>query len=209
MCPTRRPRCTRSASLDAQHARADTSRSRAPRLGVTSARQRGARSEPRSRHAQVPQHAGAHAHRVGPGDARGRAARGLHRLPGAALDRARSGQGRHPLPSRRHPRGGRGTRDADDLEMRRHGPAARRRERRRCGRSAQAHASPGRTAHEAIHRGDPADHRPRARHPGARCEHRRIDDGVDRRHRDDDDRAAFAGSRDRKADRARRLARPH
>ena len=51
-------------------------------------------------------------------------------------------------------------------------PAARRREGRRHRRSAQAHAPPGRAPHEALHGRDPPDHRPRARHPRARREHR-------------------------------------
>ena len=42
----------------------------------------------------------------------------LHRLSRPALDRARSRQGRHPLPPGRHARGGRGAGGVDDLEVR-------------------------------------------------------------------------------------------
>ena len=57
-------------------------------------------------------------HRLVPGPDGQRRDRGLHRLPRAAQHHARPGQGRHPLPPRRHPRRGDGAGRVDDVEVR-------------------------------------------------------------------------------------------
>ena len=66
-----------------------------------------------------------------PGGYRQRPARGLHRLPRAALDRARTGQRRHPLFSRGLARRSPRARRVDDVEMRGRRHSLRRRKRRR------------------------------------------------------------------------------
>ena len=57
--------------------------------------------------------------------------RGLHRLSRRAQHRARSVEGRNPLPPRRDARRGQGARDVDDVEVRARGHSVRRREGRR------------------------------------------------------------------------------
>ena len=69
-------------------------------------------------------------HRVLPDPDGQRRDRGLHRLPRAVQHHARAGQGRHPLPSRRHARRSHRARRLDDLEMRRRAHPVRRRQGR-------------------------------------------------------------------------------
>ena len=57
--------------------------------------------------------------------------RGLHRLSRAIQHHARAGQGRHPLPPRRHARRSHGAGRVDDVEVRRRAAAVRRRQGRR------------------------------------------------------------------------------
>ena len=72
--------------------------------------------------------------------------RGVRRLPRDAQHRARAVEGRHPLPPGRHARRGQGARDVDDLEVRAHGAAVRRREGRRRLRPEEAVARPSSSA---------------------------------------------------------------
>ena len=131
-----------------------------------------------------------------------------HRPPGAAQLLPRAGQGRPALQPARRPRRGPRAGDVDDVEVR----AARRPVRRRQGwrghRSARLLAGRAGARHPALHLGDHAADRSRARHPRARHRHRRADHGLDDGHLLGEHRAHRSGRRDRQADQPRRLARP-
>jgi hypothetical protein len=106
----------------------------------------------------------------------------VHRLPGAALDRPRSRQGRHPLRARRDP--GRGARagQLDDLEVRGGQYPLRRRQGRRHLRPQED--EPGRAgAHDPpLHLRDHRLHRAGEGRSRARHEHQRADHGLDHGH---------------------------
>ena len=132
----------------------------------------------------------------------------VHRPSRGAQHGARSGQGRHPLPSRRHARRGEGAGVVDDLEVRVPRPAVRRRQGRR-GRWIRTSCRMGelerltrRYASEILPLIGPG-----AGHPGARRVHRRADHGVDHGHLQHDQGRDHARRRDRQAGGARRLAR--
>ena len=110
--------------------------------------------------------------------------------------------------ARREPRRGHRARDLDDLEVRDHEPAVRRREGRRAHRPALALAVGAAAHHAPLHLGDHRGDRPRPRHPGARPRHRRAGDGVDHGHLLAAEGPHGAGRGHRQADRDRRLARP-
>ena len=133
--------------------------------------------------------------------------RGLRRVPRHPQHRARALEGRDPLPPGRDARRGEVARDVDDLEVRAHGPAVRRREGRRRLRPEEALGARARADDPPLHERDHQRHRPRARHPGSGRRDRRPRDGVDLRHVLDEQGALGARGRHRQAALARRLAR--
>ena len=129
-------------------------------------------------------------------------------LPGAALDRARPDQGRHPLRPARDARRVRRAGDVDDLEVRAPAAPVRRRQGRRPLRPAGVVARRAAADDAPLHLRAAADHRPAEGHPRARHGDQRADDGLDDGHLLDADRPRRPGDRDRQADLARRLALP-
>jgi glutamate dehydrogenase (NAD(P)+) len=110
-------------------------------------------------------------------------ARGLHRLSRAALDRARPGQGRHPLRARCHTRRSTGAGILDDVEVRRGEHPIRRRQRWRHLRSVnilsmgELERITRRYTAEIIEFLGPETRRARSGH-----EHERAGDGLDHGH---------------------------
>ena len=149
-----------------------------------------------------------HPHRLHP-DQDGRRLRArLRGLPRAAQPHPRPRQGRHPLSSGRDPGRSQGAGDVDDLEVRRRRHPVRRSEGRRDLRSEEDVPGRTRTHDPPLHQRNPADHRPRARHPGAGRQHQRADHGVADGHVQHEPRLQRAGRHHRQAALDRRIARP-
>ena len=136
-------------------------------------------------------------------------ARGLHRLSRAVQLRARAGQGRHPLPSRRDARRGHRARLLDDLEVRGRRSAVRRRQRAaspaipRRSRSSELERITRRYAAELVEVVGPDKDV-----PAPDVGHDAADHGVVHGHVLDARAAEHARRRHRQAARDRRLARP-
>ena len=161
----------------------------------------------RSRHLAHPHPSQAPDHRVVPGADGQRRDRGLHRLPRAVQHHARPGQGRHPLPPRRHARRGDRAGGLDDVEVRRRARAVRRRQGRRRLRSHPDVEARARSADAPLRHGDHRRHRPREGRAGAGREHRRADHGVGDGHLQHARRPHRDRGRDRQAGGDGRLAR--
>ena len=117
-----------------------------------------------------------------PGQHGQRATGGLHRISGAALHRARAGQGRRALLAGCH--AGRSARagQLDDVEVRGGQHSLRRRQGRHHLRS-QEHVARRAGAHDpALYLGADRVHRPGERRSRARRQHQRADHGVDDGH---------------------------
>ena len=133
-------------------------------------------------------------------DRRPRVSRAAQRGPGPV-------QGRHPLPPHRRPQRGTGAGVADDLEDRVARPSLRRRQGRHRDRSHRHEPGRAAAADAPLHQRHPPRARHLPRHPRARRQHQRPDDGVD------DGRLlghprVQPGDRDRQAPRPRRRTRP-
>ena len=193
----------------------EASRARAARVGFTAlphgrgpVRPGRAVRRHRPRRGRAPALPGARVHRQLPRAARQRPARRLRRLPGAALERARPDEGRHPLRRRGDARRVRRARGLDDVEVRAAAAALRRRQGRRALQPARDVAARARAADAPLHLGAAADHRPEGRHPGAGHGDERADDGLDDGHLLDAEGPRRAGDRHRQADLDRRLGVP-
>ena len=156
----------------------------------------------RRRHAQDPEPLPARADGPFPGGDGRRIGGGVHRLSGPAQQRARSDQGRHPVPPERHTRRSQSPRHVDDLEVRRGRAAVRRRQRRSPGQP-EAPLS-GRTAESdtAVYDRDSAVHRTQPGYSGPGRQHQPPDHGLADGHLLDECRVLGARRDHRQADRA-------